>query len=129
MLELMAEAWRSSVKFSARTPPHWLELAREILHDQFSEHLTLSDIARSVGVHPVYLASGFRHHYRCSVGEYLRRLRIEFACREISATDAPLVDVALAAGFSHQSHFSRTFKRLTGQTPAKYRAQSKMRSS
>ncbi len=129
MLEVIAEAWRGSAGRLDRRPPHWLKWAKEILHEKFSEHLTLSDIAALVGVHPVYLATVFRRHHLCSMGEYLRRLRIEFACREISRTDAPLVDVALAAGFSHQSQFSRTFKRLTGQTPAQYRSQSRLHSS
>jgi len=121
MLELIAGAWRSAIDVFERKPPRWLAQAKEILHEQFSERLTLSGIAEAVGVHPAYLTSVFRQHYRCSIGEYLRRLRIEFACREISATDVPLVDVALAAGFSHQSQFSRTFKRFTGLTPGQYR--------
>ena len=127
MLELIARAWRSAAaKNSERKAPRWLEQAKEILHEEFSEHLTLSGIAEIVGVHPAYLTTAFRQHYRCSIGEYLRRVRIEFACREISATEAPLVDIALAAGFSHQSHFSRTFKRFTGLTPAQYRFASRL---
>jgi len=126
MLELIARAWRGVAKNSERKAPRWLVQAKEILHDQFSEHLPLSSIAEIVGVHPAYLTTVFRQHYRCSIGEYLRRVRIEFACREISATEAPLVDIALAAGFSHQSHFSRTFKRFTGLTPAQYRLASRL---
>ena len=121
MLEIIAEASRAGKPTDCKSP-RWIEETRESLHAQFSEHLTLSEIAASVGVHPVHLAREFRKHYRCTVGEYVRRLRIEFACHEIATTEARLVDIALAAGFSHQSHFSRTFKRLRGMTPAQFRA-------
>jgi AraC family transcriptional regulator len=122
ILEVVAEVARNSTKSPGLRCPRWLSQAQEMLHERFSERLTLSHIAESVGVHPAYLAWAFRRHHRCSVGEYVRRLRIEFACRELSRTAAPLVDIALTAGFAHQAHFSRTFKRLTGLTPAQYRA-------
>ena len=121
-LEMMAETSRLLSRLPKRGIPGWLKHAREILHDGFSERLTLADIAEPVGVHPVYLAAAFRRHYRCTVGEYVRQLRIEFARREIAATNTPLAQIALAAGFAHQSQFSRTFKRLTGMTPAQYRS-------
>lgn len=122
MLEMLAEALRERVEGPRQKFPFWLKQAKEILHDRFSESLTLAEIAATVGVHPGYLATAFRRHFGCSVGEYLRQLRIEFACREIAATNAPLAEIALAAGFAHQSHFSRVFKRLTGYAPAEYRA-------
>lgn len=121
-LEMIAETSRRLNPRQARKVPRWVRQARDLLHDRFSERLTLSLIAAPLGVHPVHLATVFRQHYRCTVGEYIRRLRIEFACREIAATDAPLAQVALAAGFAHQSQFSRTFKSLTGLTPAQYRS-------
>jgi AraC family transcriptional regulator len=121
ILQLIAEASRRKVS-AGDGNPRWLQQTIEVLHDQFTEPLTLSDIAQSVGVHPVYLASAFRRHYHCSVGEYLRRLRIEYACSRMASRDTPIVDVALSAGFSNQSHFTRIFKRLTGMTPARYRS-------
>jgi AraC family transcriptional regulator len=123
-LEMMAQASRGLARVSKGKAPRWLERAREILHAHFSENLTLSYLAGSVGVHPVYLASAFRRQYRATVGEYLRKLRIENACQQLLNSDSPLVEIALTSGFSSQSHFCKTFRRLTGMTPAQYRATS-----
>jgi AraC family transcriptional regulator len=120
-LELLGQTLRSRIK-SDTSPPRWLQLANQLIHDRLTEPLTVSEIAQSVGSHPVYLVRAFRKHYGLTVGEYLRKLRVEFACRQLSQTDAPLSQVAAAAGFYDQSHFTRTFKRLTGTTPAVYRA-------
>jgi AraC family transcriptional regulator len=119
-LELMAEFIRPAPSPMRSRPPIWLERAKEILHSQFTEPLNLASVAASVGVHPVYLAQAFHKFYGKPVGEYLRRLRVEFACREISA-GARLLEVALSAGFSDQSHFSRAFRNSTGMTPSEYR--------
>lgn len=121
-VEIMAEISRSG-KRPDRKPPLWLAQAREFLHANFSENLSLSDVADAGGVHPVHLARVFRKFYCCTTGEYVRRLRVEFASRELSASDTPLAAIGSAAGFSDQSHFSRTFKRHTGLTPAEFRAE------
>jgi AraC family transcriptional regulator len=103
--------------------PRWLERARESLHDRFRDRIRLADLARDAGVHPIYLASAFRRHYRASVGEYARRLRVEFAARELEQPGLTLADIAAAAGFADQAHLTRVFKEYTGLTPGEYRAQ------
>jgi AraC family transcriptional regulator len=45
---------------------------------------------------------------------------VEFAGRQLATSALPLVEVALAAGFSDQSHFTKIFKRQMGMTPAEY---------
>jgi AraC family transcriptional regulator len=121
LLELTAEISRRRVHTSERKPPRWLENAKELVHEHFAEHLTLELIARQVGVHPVHLVREFRKHFRLTVGDYIRRRRIEYACRQLSESDIPLIEIALNAGFSQQSHFSRIFKAVTGMTPTAYR--------
>lgn len=122
VLELLAAATRQSLPHSTRSaPPRWLLRARDLLHEQWTETPALAALAQEVGVHSVSLARAFRRHFQCSIGEYLRRLRIEHACQQISQTDASLIEIAHAVGFYDQSHFSRTFKRQTGLTPAEYR--------
>ena len=125
-LEMIAEATRS-FKREARTTPTWLKRAQELLHAHFAERLTLSFVAASVGVHPTHLAREFHKHHNLTVGEYVRQLRIEFACSQLSASDIPISEIAIAAGFFDQSHFSRTLKLLTGLSPAAYRKTFKTR--
>jgi AraC family transcriptional regulator len=121
MLEMVGETSRRGEDGAAYPPPRWLQQARELLRARFAEHLTLAEIAKTVGVHPVHLAQMFHRSYRCTVGDYIRQLRIEYACHELAASETPIVEIALAAGFCDQSHFTRTFKRSTGVAPSQYR--------
>jgi len=120
-LELVAEISRRRNATRLTGAPAWLRRIQEFLHARFSEPLTLAELAQSEAVHPVSLATAFRKHFGCTVGDYLRRRRVEFACQRLSQSPAPIVEISLEAGFAHQSHFNRTFKRLTGTTPAAYR--------
>ena len=122
VLEMFATVSRNQANLTTRQPKRWLARAVEFLRESFTEHLTLTQVASAAGVHPVYLAREFRRFYGCTIGEYIRRLRVERACRQLSSSDESLATIAASAGFSDQSHFSRTFKRLVGMTPAQYRA-------
>lgn len=121
-LEVLSEMSRRAQGTADREPPRWLKCARDFLRANFDQAFSLQPLAIMCGVHPVYLAREFRRHYRCTVGEYVRRLRIEAACRDLCDTDLSLAEISAGAGFCDQSHFSRTFKRATGMTPTRYRA-------
>ena len=119
-LELLAETARQpSIRIGAAPP--WLTKAREMIREHFSETLKLTDIAADVGVHPVYLATAFRQKFGLTVGEFVRRLRIEHACAELTKGELPLAAIASQAGFADQSHFSKAFKLYVGMTPTCYR--------
>src|SRR4030095_10351225 len=109
--------------------PGWLRDARELIHDRFAETITLAEIARALDVHPVHLARMFRKHFQCPMGEYQRRLRVEYASCQLMNTKVPLAEIAQSAGFSDQSHFSNTFRKQTGMTPRKFRSTFSLRES
>ena len=127
ILEILAEASRRRAGSGEKDIPRWLEQTREFLHANFAGSFFVEDVARSVGVHPVHLARVFRRKFGCTIGEYVRRLRVEFADRQISATETPLSEIALAAGFADQSHLNKTFKSVFGLTPAAHRKISRRR--
>lgn len=101
--------------------PLWLQRIAEKIRDEFDQLIRTKDLAQEVGVHPVYLARIFRKYYGCSIKSYLQKLRIERAIQELSEQKKSVVDIALDAGFSDQSHLSRIFKRDLEMSPAAFR--------
>ena len=102
--------------------PMWLTQAREYLHGHFRETTAVEAVASAVGVHPGHLMRGFRQQYHCTIGDYVRRLRVQSACRLMRESDLALAQIALSVGFSDQAHFSRTFKAVTGMTPTAWQS-------
>ena len=127
MLELLAAAGRCPASSADPRPARWLRQARDLVQGQFSENLSLQDIALAVGVHPAHLARSFRQQYDCTIGDYVRNLRMEQARQQLATTDTPLCDIALAIGYSDQSHFATAFKRHTGVTPTQFRKMCRQR--
>jgi AraC family transcriptional regulator len=101
--------------------PLWLDRVLELLRARFRERLTLDEIAREADVDPAHLARAFRAHRHCTIGEHLRGLRVEHCCHALAATDAPIAEIAIEAGFADQAHMTRVFRRHVGMTPARYR--------
>jgi AraC family transcriptional regulator len=101
--------------------PSWIRNARELLHDECSEPLQITEMARQLGVHPVYFARAFRQAFRCTPGEYLMCCRLRKGMALLRDAKLPLSNVALEAGFFDQSHFTRAFRAHFGITPRAYR--------
>jgi AraC family transcriptional regulator len=122
-LELLVAISRKAkpVPRQGRKMPSWLERAWQIVQDRFGESLTLKDVATLVAVHPGHLATSFRRHYRCTLGDAVRRRRVEHACQQLARTGLPLSEIASTCGFADQSHFSTIFKRHMGITPLAFR--------
>lgn len=120
VLEMLVSLARVSAAGIRRTPP-WLHRAQELLHDRFADSLRTGEIAKEVAVHPAHLARAFRGCFGVSMGAYVRRLRLEWAAIELAHSERSLAELALAAGFADQSHFTRAFKRYSGLTPRAYR--------
>ncbi|AIE87682.1 AraC family transcriptional regulator [Fimbriimonas ginsengisoli] len=119
-LELLVDLHRRADDRPEPRLPRWLARVRDLLHANYSEPLSLERIAYEAGVHPAHMTRTFRGQFGCSIGEYIRRLRIENAGRLLTESDMPIAEIALTVGFADQCHFTRTFKKYTGTTPSAY---------
>lgn len=119
-LELCEKAKFQNARDSAKTPI-WVDTIRDILHDRWNEKVTLEELAKETGVHPITISKNFRKYFSYTLGEYCRILRIRKALEFISTNKLPLSEIAYVCGFADQSHFIRIFKSLTGFIPKDYR--------
>jgi AraC-like DNA-binding protein len=104
-----------------RALPPWLGRVREMLRERATERLSLTDLSRSAGRHPVQVSRQFHRHFGCTIGAYVRRVRVARAQELLVATDATLAEISLACGFSDQSHFTNAFRGIAGLPPQRYR--------
>jgi AraC-like DNA-binding protein len=119
--ELLVVASRKNTKKSLNKPPKWLLRVIDYLYENYSDSIGLNELAKIADVHPTHLARVFRQFERCTAGDFVRKIRIKKACQKIIDSNSSLVEIALDTGFSDQSHFTRSFKNLTGMTPTEYR--------
>jgi len=109
-------------KSSKKKIPDWVKELKQIIQDQVDSHLNLTELSRSLDINPSYLSREFSKHFgNLSFGEYIRKLRIEKAMELMGNQKYSLTEIAYLTGFSDQSHFTRIFKKHTGQKPTAYR--------
>lgn len=118
-LELIAIAARSTR--AERRAPRWLAQATDLMHDRALDSLDLRSIAQAVGVTPEELAFAFRALHGERIGEYARRLRLEWVAARLRDSTDPIASLAHEAGFADQPHLTRAFRAFSGTTPARYR--------
>ena len=105
----------------ARGQPRWLEEAVAQMRDGWRPGLTVRDVARAAGVHPVYFARCVRRWHGIGAADLLRRSRLRHAARHVADGDPTIATVAHATGFADEAHLCREFSRAAGMPPARFR--------
>jgi AraC family transcriptional regulator len=121
LLEMLAHVSRQHAPVLRRVPG-WLLQVKEQIEGSCEQGISVGALAETVNVHPVYLVTAFKKAFRWTPGEFQRQMRIRKAEELMSKMPGmPLSEVALATGFFDQSHFSRSFRQVTGFTPSSFR--------
>jgi AraC family transcriptional regulator len=101
--------------------PAWVGRLKELLTDDPVGKHTLIELSAVLQIHPVHLSRDFSKYFNCTMGEYIRKLRVEKSFALLADDDLSLTDIAFACGFADQSHFLRCFKQFGGCNPSAYR--------
>lgn len=95
---------------------------RNYIDNNYDANIKISDIAKIYGFHPNYLCYLFKKEYNISPKKYLTNLRIQRACNLLKNTNYSINIIANSVGFYDQLKFSKTFHKLIGVSPSKYRS-------
>lgn len=120
LLEILGQTSRFS-ESERKTKPRWVKRLKEILHDNFSETLSVEVLSAELSIHPFHLSRDFRKYFHCTFSEYLRKVRVEKALSLLPNENLSLTDIAFECGFADQSHFLRCFKEINQAKPSAYR--------
>lgn len=119
LLLLLADLSRIQAS-GERTRPRWLVIVEDAIEASVAAPPSVDALAAMAGVHASHLLRTFKRHHAMTIANYVRKRRIERARGEIGAAKRPLSAIALDAGFSDQSHFTRVFRMVYGETPGQY---------
>lgn len=102
---------------------HFRELERVIAHleHRYHEDVSVAGLAAVAGLSVPQFNRRFRQLLRLSPMQYVESLRMQEAQRRLATGGESLVEIALAAGFCDQSHFTKRFRKSVGMTPLAYR--------
>lgn len=104
---------------SAESP--LIHRARKFIDENFSEEITLTQVAKAMNMSSFYFCKVFRKSTGLTFTEYLTRIRIEKAKEMLLNSHIRVSEAAFAVGFQSLSQFNRAFKKITGPPPTDYR--------
>lgn len=88
------------------------------IESHLDHDLSLADLAEVAGISVSHLKVLFRRSFGLPVHQYVIRRRVDHAAGLLMQGELPISQIALSAGFAHQSHLAHAMKRLLGVTPA-----------
>jgi len=98
--------------------PQWADRLQQILLSD-TEDMSLSTLATELNIHPVYLSREFSRFFGTTLGNYIRRIKLNKAFHLVLSSRKSLIEISYLCGFYDQSHFTRSFKSFYGLTPSK----------
>jgi AraC-like DNA-binding protein len=93
----------------------------KFINARYTENLSLPMLAEQFGMSPSYLSRTFKKVTGFTVVGYQNFTRIREAQRLLAHTDAKIKDIAERVGFEQFAHFNRTFRKIAGTRPTRYR--------
>ena len=102
--------------------PGWLTTLLCLLNDRWQEFVSLEELSRELGLHPVSISKYFTKHVNCTLADYMRKIKVERALHLLFNSQMSMAEIAYLCGFSDQSHMIRLFRRYIGYSPKMARA-------
>ena len=99
-----------------------VQRAAAVIQERYWDRLSLTSLARQVGIGKYHLSHRFRDVLGISFRDYLLKVRLERAKVLLTTGRVSITEVAQNVGFGDLARFDKVFKRYTGVTPSTYRS-------
>ena len=100
------------------------ELEKEILlyiQDNYHDNIGLAELSEHFHLSEKYISRYFKEHFHITLSQYINHLRLEHARQLLEESAASVTEVAMCSGYQNVSYFIRSFKKMYGVSPLKYR--------
>ena len=108
-------------KDSGKIPNLFVQKAADYIKLNYSEKISIKEIADQLYLSPNYLSELFKKHTGKTISEYLTEYRLEKACQLLDHAEYRVGDVSGMVGIHDGRYFSNMFKKKYGMTPTEYR--------
>jgi len=98
----------------------YIEFIVSFIEEHYDEDISFGEFANMLHLSRTYLSSLFRKDVGCTFPEYLTKFRIQKAIELMEIETIPLSELAFRVGYNDYTHFSKTFKKITGKSPTEY---------
>lgn len=118
--QLLIEIARQQLSKSKQNGNKYVIQALNYIADHYEQELKIPSIAKHCGLSVAYLQRLFKSQLDCSLIDKINSFRIEKAKILLETSTLPITDIAFTVGFNNRQHFTHTFKKYTGCSPALY---------
>ena len=103
--------------------PAAISKARDFIEENLSEPLPLGLVAKKAGLSESHFCRVFREVTGLTLTDFINRRRIEWAKRELLKSETRISEIAFMVGYQSLSQFNRSFARVTGRSPTRFRSE------
>ena len=122
MIPVVTDRFPKSACDGHRAEPVEIWKARKFIEDHCVEELSLTKVAKAVGINANHLSEKFKQVTGVNFVDYIALIRFEKACHFLLNSNLRISEIAFSVGFQSLSQFNRVFKKLAGKSPTEYRA-------
>lgn len=98
-----------------------IEAIYNYVQDHFKEPISLDDIANQINMTVPAFCRFFKKLTGLTFTKFVNEFRIAYARKVLTEESKSIADVCFECGFNNFSHFNKTFKEITGESPSNYR--------
>jgi AraC-like DNA-binding protein len=121
----LSESLQRTLFASSNAEPEAVRKAKAFIHDHLTENLSLETVAAAASISPFHFCKLFKRATGLTFTDFVNHVRVGKARRLLMRPTSRITEIAYDVGFQSLSHFNRSFRRITSESPTEFRSRLK----